>query len=256
MKRVGVVVPTLFNRGDYLEQCLNAIRSAGDAYVILMGPDVKENSKGYVGLFDGLLEEPPTGSLSAKLAVALNSFPLSVDLLTWIGDDDLLEPGSLAFLEQQFSDNSELCLIFGACRYVDQQGNKIGENKSGSWALRLASVGPFLAPQPGSLFTRDAYISSGGLDPSLKLAFDFDLFLSLQKHGETKYVNRTLASFRWHNGSLSVQDRSKSVKEASIVRLKHATPWKKPFVLLINPLVEVATLFAAKLLPRVAETDP
>jgi hypothetical protein len=244
VKRIGVVVPTLFSRGDYLRHSLEAIQKAGDAYVILMGPNVETNSKDYKGLFDQRIEEPKTGTLSEKLSLALSSFPDNIDLITWIGDDDLLAPGSLEFLEKQFKDDENLYLTYGACDYIDSNGNKIGQNISGPWAIALAKIGPFLAPQPGSLFSRHVFEAIGGLDSNLKLAFDFDLFMGLHKHGKAKYINKTLASFRWHEGSLSVGQRKTSVKEASIVRIKHASLWLRPLLIISNPLVEVATYLA------------
>ena len=247
MKRIGVVVPTLFSRGDYLRQSLEAIQKAGDAHVILMGPNVEANSKDYKGLFDELIEEPKTGTLSEKLSFALSSFPYNIDLITWIGDDDLLAPGSLEFLEKEFRNDEDLYLIYGACDYIDSNGNKIGQNKSGPWALGLAKFGPFLAPQPGSIFRRQTFEAIGGLDSNLKLAFDFDLFLGLNKHGKAKYTNKTLASFRWHEDSLSVGQRKTSVREASVVREKHASARLRKLLRITNPLVEIATYLAGML---------
>ena len=244
MKKIGVVVPTLFSRSDYLRQSLEAIQKAGNAYVILMGPNTEANSKDYKGLFDQLIEEPKSGSLSEKLNFAISSFPKRIDLITWIGDDDLLAPGSLEFLEQEFRDDEDASLIYGACDYIDSNGNKIGHNKSGRWAVSVAKFGPFLAPQPGSLFGRQAFRAIGGLDPSLMLAFDFDLFLALTRQGKAKYVNKTLASFRWHHESLTVSQRKKSVREASIVRCKHASTCLRPLLKITNPLVELATYLA------------
>ena len=244
MKRIGVVVPTLFSRSDYLRQSLEAIQEAGDAHVMLMGPNVEPNSKDYRGLFDQLVEEPKTGTLSEKLSFALSSFPENIELITWIGDDDLLAAGSLDFLEKEFRNDKKLSLIYGACDYINSNGNKIGQNKSGPWALGLAKLGPFLAPQPGSLFRRHTFVAIGGLDPKLKLAFDFDLFMGLKKHGKVQYINKTLASFRWHEDSLSVGQRKTSVKEASIVRIKHASCWLRTLLIITNPLVEIATYLA------------
>ena len=244
MKRIGVVVPTLFSRSDYLRQSLEAIQKAGDAYVILMGPDVQMNSNDYEGLFDELIEEPKTGTLSEKLNFALSSFPENIDLITWIGDDDLLAAESLELLEKEFRSDENLSLIFGACDYIDSNGNNIGANKSGPWALGLAKIGPFLAPQPGSLFRRHTFEDICGLDSNLKLAFDFELFLGLSKQGKAKYINKTLARFRWHEDSLSVGQRKTSVREASIVRSKHAPPWLRPLLKITNPMVEIATYLA------------
>ena len=248
MKRIGVVVPTLFSRSDYLQESLKAIQKAGEAHVILMGPNVEENSKDLIGLFDDLINEPKNGTLSEKLNFAMRSFPENIDLITWVGDDDLLAAGSLEFLEKEFRNDEELSLIYGACDYIDSDGNKIGQNKSGPWALGLAKIGPFLAPQPGSLFKRSAFQAIGGLDTKLRLAFDYDLFLRLNKCGKAKYTRKTLASFRWHGDSLSVGQRKSSVKEASIVRQKHASAGMRKLINITNPLFEIATYFAGILI--------
>ena len=95
----------------------------------------------------------------------------------------------------KFQEDVKLLLVYGAYQNIDAQGSKIGHNKSGAWAMKLARFGPFLATQPGSLFSRETFESIGGLNPQMKLAFDFDLFLSLSKKGRVKFANSTLASF-------------------------------------------------------------
>lgn len=244
MKRTGVLVPTLFRRSDFLRQCLESIRKSGTVHIILMGPQVVRNSANYTGLFDQLVEEPKVGNLAEKLNSAFASVPKELEILTWVGDDDLLEPSSIEYLEPFFSSDPSLTLIYGACDYIDSKGNRIGQNKSGPWALALAKIGPFLAPQPGSLFTRKAFEAIDGLDTKFTLAFDFDLFLRLSGFGKTKYVGRKLASFRWHEESLSVSQRRASVREASLVRLKHAKPWLGPLLRVTNPAVEQVTFLA------------
>ena len=248
MKTVGVVVPTLFQRKEYLSLVLKSVREAGNAFVIIMGPEAETKRAEYGALCDELLEEPAEGNLASKLSHALRSFPPEVDLITWIGDDDLLSPGSLNVLEQMFREDANLVLTFGACKYIDADGNIMGQNKSGPWAMKVAKYGPFLAPQPGSLFRRKAFESIGGLNEELDLAFDFDLFMSLSKLGEARYVNTTLASFRWHKGSLSVRHRKTSVREASKVRLRHSTGLAQCLVRTVNPLFELSTLIAGTLL--------
>lgn len=248
MKRVGVVVPTLFSRDDYLRQSLEAIQRAGESHVILMGPNVETNARGYAGLFHELLEEPMAGTLPEKLNKALSLFPEEIDLITWIGDDDLLSPSSLESLVEQFDNDPDLSLIYGACDYIDSSGAKIGHNKSGPWALRVAKIGPFLAPQPGSLFRRSVFEKVGRLDPRFTLAFDFDLFLSISRKGKTKYVADTLASFRWHRESLSVGQRKSSVKQASLVRKKHASFCLRVILFITNPVVEAASYAAGFLI--------
>lgn len=218
--------------------------------MLLMGPNATVKAAEYVGKFDLLLEEPTVETLAEKLTTAVNSLPPEIELVGWIGDDDQLKPGMMKRLQSLFEHNADLVLAFGSCEYIDGVGNKLGVNRSGPWALILARLGPFLAPQPGSLFSRKAFDSIGGLDSNFQLAFDFDLFLALSSIGPTKYVPETLASFRWHSESLSVRNRKQSVKEASAVRLKHASPFLRALLLVTNPFVELLTRIAGMLVSR------
>lgn len=247
MKRVGIVVPTLFTRTDYLRQCLESIKGAGDPFVLLMGPNAESNSTEFKSLIDDVLEEPTEGSLSQKLSLALSSFPEDVEYIGWIGDDDLLTNDSLELTSHYLDTDPDSVLVFGSCEYIDEQGRVIGKNKSGRWALALSRLGPFLAPQPGSLFRKTAFETVGGLDSQFGLAFDFDLFLSLSNLGRVSFLDKTLAKFRWHSDSLSVDQRKLSVKEASMVRKKQASRYLRPFVIVANPLISTLTLIAGQL---------
>ena len=80
-----------------------------------------------------------------------------------------------------------------------------------------------MIPQPGSLIRRTAFNAVGGLDNQYKWAFDLDLFIRLEQLGSLRFVNQKLASFRWHEGSLSVGGRAGSVREASHIR-KNSLP--------------------------------
>jgi len=65
----------------------------------------------------------------------------------------------------------------------------------------------------------DAYEQIGGLNHQYKWAFDLDLLIRLTRVGKLQFTPRTLAKFRWHDGSLSVGGRRGSVAEASAIRI-------------------------------------
>jgi hypothetical protein len=135
-------------------------------------------------------------------------------------------------------------MVFGGCDYVDPDGQVVWTNKSGSFAVPLMRFGPDLIPQPGALFRREAFDVSGGLNTSYSWAFDFDLFIKLSKIGKLIHIDSTLASFRWHPESLSVEYRSKSVSEASKVRVSHLPKLLRPISWIWEFPVKQATLIA------------
>ena len=215
---IGIVVPTLGTRPDYLRQCLLSIRSAGDALIhIVMPSGVSLPAEITPDLFDAVITDPGKG-LSAAIHVGLQSFPESVLFVNWLGDDDVLSKNSLQMTSSVLRDNSEVSLVFGGCHYVNETGQTIFTNKSGRYAIPLMRVGPQLIPQPGALFRRQFYDEIDGLNSDYKWAFDLDLFIRLAQVGKVVYLKSVLASFRWHADSLSVGGRDGSVREASRIR--------------------------------------
>ncbi len=242
--KVGIVVPTLGNRPDYLRQCLESIRLAGDAYVVLVAPSTFDsNPLKKEDLLDLFVEDPKTG-LPEAINTGIQALPKQVEFVNWLGDDDFLAVGSLRLTSQVLESEPNTHFVFGACDYVDPDGRVIWTNKSGQWAIPLLRFGPDMIPQPGSLFRRSSFEEVGGLDPKFGWAFDFDLFIKLSKLGKARFINQTLASFRWHPQSLSVEFRKKSVAEASLVRVSHLPKVLRPVSFLWEAAVRQATLLA------------
>lgn len=224
----AVVVPTLGQRDDYLQLSLRSIREAGESYILLVAPASFDTTALTAdGLIDAAVAETGT-SLPAAINQGFAALPADVRYVAWLGDDDLLRPRSLEITKAYLDKHQKSAMVYGRCDYIDESGTVVWTNKSGAWAAPLLRVGPDLIPQPGSLFRRSAFESTGGLRTDLGWAFDLDIFLRLAKFGKLSYVRTTLAAFRWHAGSLSVGQRGSSVREASQVRREFLPAWIRP----------------------------
>jgi hypothetical protein len=253
-QRVGIVVPTLGLRLEYLRKCLTSIREAGDAYVLLVAPKTFDvNSLLAPNLVDAVVPDPGSG-LPEAINLGLASLPDSIELINWLGDDDLLLPGSISIAQAELDQFPESVMVFGSCEYIDEAGQVIWKNHSGHWVVPLLRFGPDLIPQPGALFRRAAFNRAGALNPNYDWAFDFDLFIRLSRFGKIHFVKQTLARFRWHPESLSVEFRLKSVAEASAVRVSHLPSFLKPISFIWEYPVRQATLIAGKRVSRKAKS--
>lgn len=243
-KRVGIVVPTLGKRADYLSQCLVSIQLAGDAHVCLVAQeDFDYKSLMNSGLINQFVVDPGTG-LPGAINRGFAELPPQIEYINWLGDDDLLSPTSLTTAAEALDSDPKTVLVYGSCDYVDPNGKVIWTNKSGKWASTILGFGPDLIPQPGCLFRRSAFDKVGGLGQVFDWAFDFDLLLKLKRIGNFKFLDITLSSFRWHPESLSVEYRTKSVEDASRVRISHLPTALKPLSWLWEYPVKRATFFA------------
>ncbi len=244
--RVGIVVPTLGQRPDYLEQCLRSIRSAGEAHILIVAPASLNTSQlQSAGLIDSVAIDEG-GGLPSAINQGMRMLPASIEYVNWLGDDDLLTPGSLRDPTTIMEDKPDVVMVFGACEYIDSRGLVAWKNNSGPWAVTLLRFGPDLIPQPGALFRRSAFNRVGGLRTNLGWAFDFDLFIKFLTVGKLKHLNKTLGQFRWHPESLSVEHRKQSVAEASQVRISHLPSWLKVISFIWELPVQAGTLLAGK----------
>jgi glycosyltransferase involved in cell wall biosynthesis len=250
--RVGIVIPTLGTRVEYLSQAVESIRQATSSgvYILMVVPSdalIPKNIE-----VDAVVTDPGQG-LAAAINHGIESLPQSVEYVNWLGDDDLLEPGAIDIAAMAL-DGSVAPFVFGGCRYIDSQGRLLFVNRSGRWAVHLMRFGPQLLPQPGAMFRRDAYIASGGLDTHYKWAFDLDMFIKLSQMARPVFIPRTLASFRWHDDSLSVGGRRGSVNEASSIRKGYLHFMLQPLAVLWEPLMRQAILRAGRRIKPSKET--
>jgi GT2 family glycosyltransferase len=250
---IGIVVPTLGQRPEYLRDCLKSIRSAGEAYVLFVAPE-SFDFKPYIlaGLADQFELDPGLG-LAEAINAGIAALPQEVALVNWLGDDDLLTANSLTSTAEVLNRQSDVDLVFGSCDYIDANGTKIWRNKSGQWAVPLLRIGPDLIPQPGALFRRSFFNKVGGANPSFGLAFDFELLIRMSRQGKLKFLNKTLSAFRWHPESLSVELRRQSVMDASKSRTSHLPSWLRPVSVIWETPLRLATLWAGSRITRKAK---
>ena len=241
---IGVVIPTLGDRPEYLQESILSIRQAGTAHNSVVRPErASAIDQALGGKVDSIVDDPGRG-LAHAINTGINCLPTNVKYSTWLGDDDRLVAGSLLKVSMYLDEKFDAAFVFGQCQYIDASGQKLWLNKSGKWTELLMLCGPQLIPQPGSLFRRSSFEQVGGLDENLKWAFDLDLFLKLRKAGKFGFLNEPLAEFRWHEGSLSVGSRQGSVDEASKVRRRHLPQGMKQASVVWEPLLRKIILFA------------
>jgi hypothetical protein len=226
MAVVGVIVPTIGQRPQYLESTLQSIRDAGSSYIVLVGRSGFDGEQfvksGLVDLY--IDEEGP--SVPEKINLGFRSLPSEIEFITWIGDDDLLAPESLDKALSALNSTGKPVLVYGHCQYIDPGGKPVLVKRTGSWAVPLLRFGPQLIPQPSAFFRKDVFQAIGGLSNKYEFAYDFDLFYKLSRVGKCVFVDSVLSSHRWHQTSLTFSRRWDSVKEASDVRVSNL-----PFIL-------------------------
>lgn len=140
-------------------------------------------------------ESKPDGGQSQ--AINLGMRRTTGEIMAWLNSDDILLPGSLAYVARYFAEHPNVDVIYGHRVLIDAQGHEIGR-----WVLpphddRVITFADFI-PQETMFWRRRAWDRAGGtIDESFRFAMDWDLILRFRAAG-MRFVRlpRFLGAFR------------------------------------------------------------
>ncbi len=206
-RRTFSVVTPNYNMGDYLKATIESVLRnlrPGDQYFIIDG-DSSDGSvdviRSYEAHLTGWVSEPDVGYADA---IEKGFSRASGDYLCWVNSGDLLLDGALdcasAELEQTRAD-----LVFGDDLLIDEVDGVIQVTNGHAADLRAMMLYAGWTPLQESCFwTRSFYERVGGIDPAVKYAADYDLFLRMSLSGNSRYIPAVFGAFRRHDGQLSM----------------------------------------------------
>ena len=202
--KVSIVTPS-FNQGDFLEATICSVLNQdypNIEYIIIDGGS-KDNSvdiiKKYEHKIAYWISEPDGGQTEA----IIKGFEQSTgEFITWLCSDDIIEPSMVSISVAMLEKHPEWAMTFGDRVRYDAKSNIIGCHRYCEFRPWLLKWG-FAIPQETMLMRHEAYNLSGGLDKSLKMAMDFDLFCKLSKIGKIKHIPVYLGRFRSHSNNKS-----------------------------------------------------
>ena len=203
--RLSVVTPS-YNMARHLEDTITSVIAnlrAGDEYFIIDGGSTDDSVdiiKRYEDKITGWISEPDA---SYADALAKEFRRASGEVLCWIAAGDLYLAGAFDAADRFLTGDADL--IFGDDFYIDEDNRVISFSRGWVPDLRTATLyGGWTPLQDACFWRRGLYEAVGGIDPTLRYAADYDLFLRMSLAGRARYVPYTFSAFRRHHGQKSV----------------------------------------------------
>jgi glycosyltransferase involved in cell wall biosynthesis len=219
---VTVAVPS-FNQGRYLHHALTSIfeqKVAVEVFVADGGStdDSVDIIRKWEHRLAGWRSHADAGQgASINECIARGSAPY----VCWLNSDDWLLPGGLAALLDAMAKMPQAPVIYGrAWNFVERTGKSkpVLVTPFDEWLLAQLCI----VSQPATLIRRDAWQAVGGLDPTLHMAMDYDLWWRLYRaFGPLEFVDRYVAVNREHDQTKTSTQRRRHYREAMAVVKRH-----------------------------------
>jgi glycosyltransferase involved in cell wall biosynthesis len=198
MTLVSVVTPS-YNQARYVREAIDSVRAQTWPQVehIVVDGGSNDGTVDILAEYDGLrwVSEPDRGQ-----SHALNKgFALATgDVFGWLNADDAYEPNAIEEAVAALED-SGAGLVYADVTRVDDDGvnpRRIRSRPSFDlWTELNLGCGIY---SPAVFFTREALESVGGIDESLHLTMDYDLWLRIGKRHSVRHVDAVWAVQRLH----------------------------------------------------------
>jgi hypothetical protein len=120
--------------------------------------------------------------------------------MAWLNSDDLLLPGTVAYVVRYFLDHPEVDVVYGHRINIDESDQEIGRWIMPAHDDELLRWADYI-PQETLFWRRQIWEKVGAaLDESFQFALDWDLLLRFQDAGANfARLPRFLAAFRVHS---------------------------------------------------------
>lgn len=149
------------------------------------------------------------------------------DVLTWINASDLLVPGALATVASFLRQEPQVRWVAGRRASIDRDGfPRFIDARHHGYPRRTLAAGlhvgrSFQWVQPeGMMWRRSLWQQAGGVDPTFRLAGDFDLWRRFAAHDGPVVLDRLTGVYRFHDDRLSgAIDRYYAEADAQLTRL-------------------------------------
>lgn len=199
LPRISIVTPS-YNQAPYIGWTVRSVllqRYPNLEYIVMDGGSndgTMDVLQPYAHRLAHLVSERDKGQADAIHKGFARS---SGDIMAYLNSDDMLAPGALHFVSDFFARHPEIDVVYSHRVTVD------GDNRV-LWYWLLPEHSNWymtrwdLIPQETCFWRRRMFEQCGNVNPALRFAIDYDLFVRFMQAGRFERVNRFLGVFREH----------------------------------------------------------
>lgn len=143
------------------------------------------------------------------------------EILAWLNADDTYLPGAVSAVVRALEANSDAAVVYGEGSWIDTHGATLGRYPTRPFEPALLAAECFIC-QPACFLRRSAWEAAGGLDTTLQVTFDYDLWIRIAASGRPfVHLPHSLAASRMHSDNKTLGSRGAGFRESFRTLQRH-----------------------------------
>jgi glycosyltransferase involved in cell wall biosynthesis len=230
--KLSIITPS-YNQAAFLDETLRSVISQRDQiheYFVMDGGSTDGSVdiiKKHERDIDFWISEKDKGQSDA---IHRGFQKATGDVLFWLNSDDVLLPGVLQGVRRAFDENPRWDALTGYLVKIDERSRIISLHRTGPDRPDLARRGVLHVAQPTCFFRKKLYDAVGGLDLSLHVVMDTDLwFRMFRAHSIWGHIPDFLGAFRVHADSKTTSWQKELADELAQLAVRYPEYAAKTF---------------------------
>jgi len=139
--------------------------------------------------------------------------------IAYLNSDDLYFPDTVGRAVAFFAEDKNTYMVYGDCDFIDADGNLLYKYRYPDFHWeKFVALDWMSIPQPTVFWRREVHDIIGFLDPTYKMAGDFEFFSRIGRRLRVSHLRKPLAQFRIHGDSLSAKGMETNRQEVKRMR--------------------------------------
>lgn len=218
---IGIVTPS-FNQADFIASTIRSVLDQNYPNLIYYVQD-GASTDGTIDVLGSSKVSWRSEADSGQADAINRGFSgICCDIMGYLNSDDILLPGSLAYVAQAFNDHPDADIVYGNRIFIDRNGDEIGRA-----VLPAHDADAFrhidFVPQETMFWRASVWDAVGPFDERLRFALDWDFLLRAQNAGfKLVHLPRFLGGFRVHGEQKSATIADVGNREIAGLKSRHA----------------------------------
>jgi glycosyltransferase involved in cell wall biosynthesis len=220
---ISIVIPS-YNQGRFIEATLRSLidQDYPNLELLIIDGGSKDESveiiRRYADRITYWVSEPDRGQTDALI----KGFERAAgDIEGWLCSDDLHEPWTLREVAQFFIQHPAARAVYGDSSWIDIHGNPIKPKREHAFNRFIWTYDYNFIPQPSTFWRRELYEQVGGLDPTIEVAIDGDLWIRFADVTTLHHVRRYWSRMRLYPEQRNQRLRAQSNAEDAKMRRRY-----------------------------------